>query len=540
MCASLARGTVLHPGENMKNIALGQEEVYSFRPSLVFCLWYTEHKETNISSDPSASHRSLAPLNHRPTTTALLQGTRHHPERIFAMKTRNMDDFIRRDLERDMAYHERSLKKQQQAHKPPAPQPSAHFLSHLPSKPLTWLWPGRIPYGHLTLLDGAPGSGLSLVALTLAACVSSGSPLPDGTPTQQGLVLLLAPYDSPSDTLKRRLEAAGGDPAHVMLVHPLLEDASHALARTRSYAFPHDLDDLASLIRNLKARLLIIDPASAIPGLSRCLPALVELAHQTNCAILLTRSLRQSPADPLHSSGPTSPVLQAARSRLLLAPDPTGDGRQLLLTTKHPLCTQPGILAYDILASEAGIPTIHWLGQRDRFQLTRLCTGPIRSPYRQAILRFLQNSAVPRTIPDILEATSYGREAGRKMLLRMKMAGELVSPARGLYTTAKHPCLLHFTNDPPPVPNVPNVPNVPSVPSPQSPPLTRSPQSEVPLAAAVLFTDSPPCTYPSVPNVPNVPNVPSVSSIPSSQLLPLVNSPQSDVSPVPNVSSVSS
>jgi hypothetical protein len=44
-----------------------------------------------------------------------------------------------------------------------------------------------------------------------------------------------------------------------------------------------------------------------------------EIARQTNCAILLTRSLRQSPADPLHSPGPTSPLLQAARSRLLLA-----------------------------------------------------------------------------------------------------------------------------------------------------------------------------------------------------------------------------
>ncbi|MFL5700355.1 MAG: AAA family ATPase [Ktedonobacteraceae bacterium] len=237
------------------------------------------------------------------------------------------------------------------------------------------------PYtqGHLTPLDGAPGSGLSLVALTLAACVSSGSPLPDGTPIQQGHVLLLAPYDSPTDTLKPRLEAAGGDPTHLLLVHPLLEDASLALARTRSYAFPQDLDHLASLIRTLNARLVILDPASAIPGLSRCLPALVELARQTNCAILLTRSLRQSPADPLHSSGPASPLLEAARSRLLLAPDPTNDGRQLLLTTKHPLCTRPGILAYDILASEAGIPTIHWLGERDHCQLTRLSTGPIRS-----------------------------------------------------------------------------------------------------------------------------------------------------------------
>ena len=152
------------------------------------------------------------------------------------MRSSNYDDFILRDIERDIAHHERSLKKQPQPQKPPAPRPSAHFLSQMPSKPLTWLWPGRIPQGHLTLLDAAPGSGLSLVALSLAACISSGSPLPDGTPTHQGHVLLLAPYDSPTDTLKPRLEAAGGDPTHVLLVHPLLEDTSLALARTRSYA----------------------------------------------------------------------------------------------------------------------------------------------------------------------------------------------------------------------------------------------------------------------------------------------------------------
>src|SRR5438874_7708593 len=145
------------------------------------------------------------------------------------MKTRNMDDFIRRDLERDIAYHERSLKKQQQSQKPPAPEPTIHFLDQVPDKPLTWLWPGRIPLGHLTLLDAAPGSGLSLVALTLAACVSSGSPLPDGTPTQQGLVILLAPYDSPTDTLKPRLQAAACNPDHILLLRPLVQDASLAL-----------------------------------------------------------------------------------------------------------------------------------------------------------------------------------------------------------------------------------------------------------------------------------------------------------------------
>src|SRR6266568_1547069 len=203
--------------------------------------------------------------------------------------------------------------------------------------------------------SGSPKSWMSQLYIGVnTACVSSGSPLPDGTPTQRGYVLLLAPYDSPTDILKARFQAAGGDPSHLQLVLPLVGDPSRDLAHTRPYAFPQDLDHLAAIIRSLDFCLVILDPASGIPGLSRCLPALVELARQTNCAILLTRSLRQSPVDPFHAPAPTSPLLQA---------------------------------------------------------------------------------------------TSYDREAGRKMLLRMKMAGELVSPARGLYTTANHPCLLHFSND---------------------------------------------------------------------------------------------
>ena len=104
---------------------------------------------------------------------------------------------------------------------PSAPSlPASLLLSDIPTTPLTWLWPARIPQGHLTLLDAAPGCNPSLFALTLAARISRGSPLPDGTPTPQGNVLLFAPYDCASSTLKPCLQAAGGDPAHVLLFRP--------------------------------------------------------------------------------------------------------------------------------------------------------------------------------------------------------------------------------------------------------------------------------------------------------------------------------
>src|SRR6266700_24245 len=53
--------------------------------------------------------------------------------------------------------------------------------------------------------SGSPKSWMSQLYIGVnTACVSSGSPLPDGTPTQRGYVLLLAPYDSPTDILKAR------------------------------------------------------------------------------------------------------------------------------------------------------------------------------------------------------------------------------------------------------------------------------------------------------------------------------------------------
>jgi AAA domain len=155
---------------------------------------------------------------------------------------------------------------------------SGLLLSEVPSTPLTWLWPARIPLGHLTLLDAAPGCNPSLFAITLAASISSGSPLPDGTPTTQGNVILFAPYDSASATLKPCLQAAGGDPAHVLLFCPshsptssfsstFAQQLGPATTSTHAFFLPRDLPQVAALIRLIDARLLILDPASAIPGL---------------------------------------------------------------------------------------------------------------------------------------------------------------------------------------------------------------------------------------------------------------------------------
>jgi 5S rRNA maturation endonuclease (ribonuclease M5) len=72
------------------------------------------------------------------------------------------------------------------------------FLDSVKSEPVEWLWRGRIPLGKLSVLDGDPGLGKSTIALDLAARVSQGQPMPDGTQGLQGGTVLLSMEDGPS------------------------------------------------------------------------------------------------------------------------------------------------------------------------------------------------------------------------------------------------------------------------------------------------------------------------------------------------------
>ena len=61
--------------------------------------------------------------------------------------------------------------------------------------------------------------GKSLLAITIAACVSTGRPMPDSTPGRQGSIILITSEDSAEDTIKPRMEAVGCDPSRVLLLN---------------------------------------------------------------------------------------------------------------------------------------------------------------------------------------------------------------------------------------------------------------------------------------------------------------------------------
>ena len=111
---------------------------------------------------------------------------------------------------------------------------------------MEWAWQYWLPKGKLSLLVGAPKTGKTLLAIDLAATITSGGNFPDGTRADKSTVIFWTAEDDLDDTIVPRFKAAGGDLANVRFIDhtvssgrgqpfnpsqdmPLLMDAIHRM-----------------------------------------------------------------------------------------------------------------------------------------------------------------------------------------------------------------------------------------------------------------------------------------------------------------------
>lgn len=235
------------------------------------------------------------------------------------------------------------------------------------AEPVRWLWPGRIPAGKLTVLDGDPGLGKSCVTLDLAARVSTGREMPDGSAGASGGVVLASAEDDPADTVRPRLDAAGANCERVLAL------------RVAEYGTIAQTDVLRAAIERVGAALVVIDPLMAYVGLGRdvnsyrdqdvraMLAPLAALAAETGAAILLVRHLRKSAADgnPLYRGGGSIGIIGAARSGLLAARDPDDPELRVLAVTKANLAREAPSMGYRLVEADGAV-AVEWLGQSER------------------------------------------------------------------------------------------------------------------------------------------------------------------------------
>ena len=171
----------------------------------------------------------------------------------------------------------------------PTPRASDKLVQASSIEPVevSWLWRQRIPLGKVTLLDGDPGIGKSTVMMDLAARVTTGREMPDGSPSDgygPGTVLLLSAEDGIDDTIVPRLIAAEGN-RELLWIWP----------NDHMPEIPGSVQEIGTYVGSYGIRLVIIDPLMAYLAQSvkanddhhvrRALAPLLSMAAATGCGL---------------------------------------------------------------------------------------------------------------------------------------------------------------------------------------------------------------------------------------------------------------
>jgi putative DNA primase/helicase len=193
-----------------------------------------------------------------------------------------------------------------------------------------WLWPGRIPEGHLTLLGGETGAGKSLIVADVIARVTVEAEWPDGAgQAPKGEVLVIS-EDPVASMQNPRLLAAGAD----------LTKIRHWKG---SFCIEQDLADLeADLVKHPKTKLLVIDPlqdcmlATTYRKTREVLLKLRAVAEDQGIAIVAMGHPPKGLSYPKDSFGGSRGIPTAARAFWFVTEN---DARHLMLFVK---CNCPG------------------------------------------------------------------------------------------------------------------------------------------------------------------------------------------------------
>lgn len=260
-------------------------------------------------------------------------------------------------------------------------KPATSYLSRVSDvqpQAVDWLWEGRIPKGTLTVFDGDPGRGKGLVVCDLAARITTGRDMPDGSPGAVGRVLYLTTEDAISFVVRPRLDVAR---ANIDLVF-VLTPGSEALIK-----FPDNCDLLKRSVRELEAALVIIDPLSAFLGdsinshkdsdIRRALTPLHQLAEGTGVSIIGIRHLNKSNGvSAMYRGGGSIAIAAAARSLVVFGSDPEQQGDRIMGWVKLNIAELPCSLRYQVetvvhpalkdkYGKPAEIAKVRWLGESD-------------------------------------------------------------------------------------------------------------------------------------------------------------------------------
>ena len=344
-------------------------------------------------------------------------------------------------------------------------------LSDVEPEPVTWLWRGWLPMGKVVVLDGDPGTGKSTITLDIAARLSRGDVMPDGSTGalhgQDAATIMVNVEDGAGDTMRPRFDAATGKPSMVHLLDAIEtvttgRDGTHRTERV-PFTLPDHTAELEDLIVETGACLVVIDPLMAIlsgkvqansdQDVRRALSPLAAVADRTGACILVVRHLRKSEGgNHLYRGGGSIGIIGAARAGLVVAFDPDDETpdpamrRRVFAVAKSNLAAIPSSQTYSIVTARVRTTREDAVTSRIAWgDTTALTAADLNRPHRDQsddddkpspqvglameVLRdILRDGAMPAT--DVYRQAEHRGIAGRT-LKRAKRAAGVRAQRRG-------------------------------------------------------------------------------------------------------------
>lgn len=228
-----------------------------------------------------------------------------------------------------------------------------------------WLWPDRIPLRGITLLDGDPGHGKSLITYDLTARVTTGRPMPftENVIGPAGVVLLQA-EDSLGATVRPNIEAAGANLSKIAVF-------DRRRFAEKPFGLSGDISVIEEAIDATGAKLVVIDPLPAFLSnpnseatVRNALSKLADLAEEKSLAVVIVRHLTKGgSSNTKYRGGGSIGIIGAARSALLVGHDPSSDcPHQHVLALNKSNLADAVSLTYRTVKRNESI-TVEWLGE---------------------------------------------------------------------------------------------------------------------------------------------------------------------------------
>ena len=202
-----------------------------------------------------------------------------------------------------------------------------------------------------------------------------GNPVSEGTHrpcAASGSVILLSAEDDVADTIRPRLEAAGGDPDRVVILKSIRKHGS-GREGDLTFSLSQDLAALEAAIKSCQdVRLVILDPVSAYlagvdshsnAGMREVLAPLRGVAERTGVAVVAISHLtKRAEASVMYRAMGSLAFVAAARAVWVVGPDRETAGRMLFLPVKCNLAGGVTGMAYRIVPSPRSeeVPVLSW------------------------------------------------------------------------------------------------------------------------------------------------------------------------------------